>query len=293
MKADGIAPPLEHGALEIVVKQHPWHAAPGLEGPGVAAQEVLHARIEEEAQEDLPRVAQHHDERHQRPARTADVEVSEMSPVDLGLFARQGTQPQIGFRLGARPVAGDEMAEMIGAAAIAALVHHRVEAAGGKGWKRLQGLADEWQIGIDPRRTRPLSHAGQPGLGQNPGHCAMVHVQLPGDGAGPPLLDVVIAQDLRLKIRGNSHAWLLRGHTGQRFEGPGGGAESLDGRIAGSRSRTSGSVLAAALANRPWMAVCLPPPGPVTANHPAAPEVNPDASRFFAVPGNGGRATHG
>ena len=121
----------------------------------------------------------------------------------------------------------------------------------------------------------------------------MVHMQLPGDGAGPPLLDVVIAQDLRLEVRGNSHAWLLRGHTGQRFEDPGGGAENLDGRIAGSRSRTSGSVLAAALANRRWMAVCLPPPGPVTANHPAALEVNPDASRFFAVPGNGGRATHG
>jgi hypothetical protein len=83
---------------------------------------------------------------------------------------------------------------------------------------------------------------------------------------------------------GNSHAWLLCGHTGQRFEGPGGGAENLDGRISGSRSRTSGSAMAAALENRRWMAVCLPPPGPVTANHPVAPEVNPDASGFLPSP---------
>jgi hypothetical protein len=41
------------------------------------------------------------------------------------------------------------------------------------------------------------------------------------------------------------------------------------------------------------MAVDLPPLGPLTANHPVALVVNPDASRFFAVAGNGGLATHG
>jgi hypothetical protein len=47
----------------------------------VSTQEVLHPRVEAEAQEDLPRVAQHHDERHQRTARPADLEMAEMSPL--------------------------------------------------------------------------------------------------------------------------------------------------------------------------------------------------------------------
>jgi hypothetical protein len=58
----------------------------------VAAQEVLHASVEEEVQEDPPRVAQHHNERHQRTACPADFEVSKMSPVDLSLFTGQRTQ---------------------------------------------------------------------------------------------------------------------------------------------------------------------------------------------------------
>ena len=58
----------------------------------MAAQEVLHAGIEKEAQEDLTRVAQHHDERHQRPAGPADFEMAEVSPVDLSLFPGKRTQ---------------------------------------------------------------------------------------------------------------------------------------------------------------------------------------------------------
>ena len=69
---------------------------------------------EEEAQEDLARVAEHHDERHQRTARAADLEMAEMSPVDLRLLAGQAAQAQIGLGLRARPMAGDEVAEVIG-----------------------------------------------------------------------------------------------------------------------------------------------------------------------------------
>ena len=97
----------------------------------MAAQEALHARIEEEAQEDLARVAQHHDEGHQRTARAADREMTEVPPVDLRLLAGQGAQTQIGLRRRARPVTSDEVAEVAGAAAVAALAHHRVAA----GWR--------------------------------------------------------------------------------------------------------------------------------------------------------------
>jgi hypothetical protein len=63
VEADRVAPALEHGALEVVVQQHPGQAECG-EGLDVAAQEAVHAGIEEEAQEDLARVAEHHDEGH-------------------------------------------------------------------------------------------------------------------------------------------------------------------------------------------------------------------------------------
>ena len=87
METDGIPLPLQHGALEVVVEQDSGQSpAPGLERHEVAAQEVLHARIEEEVQEDLPRIAHDHDEGHQCPARSADGEMTEMSPVDLTLF---------------------------------------------------------------------------------------------------------------------------------------------------------------------------------------------------------------
>ena len=130
MEADRVAAPFQHRTLEIVVEQNARHATPGGEGGDMAAQEVLHPGIEEEAQEDLPRVAEHHDEGHQRTPRAADLEMAEVAPVDLGLLARQGAQTQIGFGLRTRPMAGDEVAEVIGAAAIAAFAHHRIQAAG-------------------------------------------------------------------------------------------------------------------------------------------------------------------
>src|SRR4029077_19038402 len=58
----------------------------------VATQEVPHPGVQEEAQEDLPRMAQHHDERHQWTPRPADLEMAEMSPVHLCLFAGQATK---------------------------------------------------------------------------------------------------------------------------------------------------------------------------------------------------------
>ena len=88
MEADRVAAPLQHRALEVVIEQDTRDAAPCAEGSDMAAQEVLHPGIREEAQEDLPRVAEHHDERHQRAARPADGEMAEMPPVHLRLLAR-------------------------------------------------------------------------------------------------------------------------------------------------------------------------------------------------------------
>ena len=72
-----------------------------------------------------------------------------MGPVDLALLAGKGLEAQIGLGHGPRPLAGDEAAEVALAAAIAALVRHLVEPAGGQPGIDRQGLADEGQEGIE------------------------------------------------------------------------------------------------------------------------------------------------
>ena len=151
VKADGIAATLKHGAFQIVVEHHPRQPAPSAEGALMAAQEIGHLRIEEEAQEDRPRVAQHHDKGHQGALCTADGEFAEVAPVGLCLLARQRLQAQIGLRLRARAVVRDQMAEVILAAAITALAHHGIQTAGGERRILLQRFQDERQIGIDQR----------------------------------------------------------------------------------------------------------------------------------------------
>lgn len=149
MEADRVAASFQHGAFQIVVEQHARHAVPGGERTDVAAQEVLHPGIEIEAQKDLARVAEHHDERHQRTARTADLQRTEMPPVHLTLFTWQAAQAQECFRRAAGAMLGNQMAEMVGAAAIVALVRHGEQAAGGQRGELLQRLADQRQIGVD------------------------------------------------------------------------------------------------------------------------------------------------
>jgi len=52
----------------------------------MTAQEVLKAGIEEEVQEDIARITQHHDEGHQSPNGAIDRDPPKMPPVSLGLF---------------------------------------------------------------------------------------------------------------------------------------------------------------------------------------------------------------
>jgi hypothetical protein len=118
-------------------------------------------------------VAQHHHEGHQRTLRPADIEVAEVPPVNLRLFARQTAQPQIGFGPRTRPVAGDQVAEVIGAAAIATLADHRMQAAGRQRREFLQRPQNERQIGVDLRRPLPApAKAGGVGPARGRPACA-------------------------------------------------------------------------------------------------------------------------
>ena len=89
VEVDDIALTFQHGAAQIVIEEDTGASIPGLKRRGVTTQEVLQAGAEEEPQEDLARIAQHHNEGHQRTAGTDNGHMAEVSPIDLGLLARK------------------------------------------------------------------------------------------------------------------------------------------------------------------------------------------------------------
>ena len=57
---------------------------------------------------------------------------------------------------------------------------------------------------LEGRRERRRSRS-TPGLAQHPLDGGVMHAELPGDGPHPPVLDEVVAQDLRLDIIVDRH----------------------------------------------------------------------------------------
>ena len=116
----------------------------------MAAQEALHAGVEEEAQED-PCASSSAPSR--RPSagggrgRSADgrSDPSRPAPARPAGCAGAGRPRPAGAG-----DAGDEVAEVIGRARVAALAHHGVQPAGGQRRELLQRLQDERQVRIDP-----------------------------------------------------------------------------------------------------------------------------------------------
>ena len=72
-----------------------------------------------------------------------------MTPVDLRLLPRQGLQTQIGFGLRAGSVVHHQVTKVVGATALPALAHHRVEATGAQPRVLFQGGPHEGQERIE------------------------------------------------------------------------------------------------------------------------------------------------
>ena len=217
-----------------------------------------------------------------------------MGPVHLRLFARQAAQMQIGFGFRSRPMAGDQVAEMVGAAAIATLARHRKEAAGRQRRERLQRLADEGQIGVNLRRPWRRPDPGKAGLRQHAPHHAVVHMQLTGDGAHRPFLSVVVAQDLGLDVRGNHHVRVLSGRVSADLDDGSGGPGTHGGREPGAGDRTSDNARPPAEVGHPRkLRRSQSSASRATENHPMTARVNPDASLYCSAPGNDALARHG
>ena len=196
MEADRLAAAFEHGRAEIIVQRNAGHALKGGKGGDMAAQEIVHALIQIEAQKKLAAEAQHHDEGHQRAFGATDREIAEVTPVDLTLFTWQRLQAQVGLGWPTRSQLRDMGAKLTGAAGVAARLGHTEQARGTQGRVLRQRLEDQRVKGVDDRRPPGALGLRQAGLRQDPVDGRVMDPQLPGDGIHTPLLDEVIAQDL-------------------------------------------------------------------------------------------------
>ncbi|WP_440130269.1 hypothetical protein [Trinickia symbiotica] len=102
----------------------------------------------------------------------------------------------------------DHVPEVVDVAPVTTLGHHRIQAARRERRELPERLVDEGQIGIYPRGPLHCAQPWQACLGKHTLHCAAMHMQLARDGAAAPLLDMVIAQDLRLKLSLDGHGSL-------------------------------------------------------------------------------------
>ena len=110
-------------------------------------------------------------------------------------------------------------------------------------------------------------------------------MQLPGNGAYPPLLSVVVAQDLSFDIRHNHHGRVLLARDAAALGDATGDAETRDEPDPGIADRTSDSASPFAGAVHPRKPRRSPSPAsPATQDHPTAVGVNPDASLYCSAP---------
>jgi hypothetical protein len=114
----------------------------------VAAQEVLHALIEEELQVQSSRIRLRHHEAGQSSLGAAHHHLSEVSPIDLRLLA--GERLELQERLAAlRTQAGNGAPQLHDAAAIAAVANHLVDARGAQARMLIESVTNELHVGID------------------------------------------------------------------------------------------------------------------------------------------------
>ena len=194
---------LDDGALQIVVEQHARDAAEVGKRLDVPAHEERHRRAGKEAEEQPARVAEHHHERPERPLRAADLQLAEVRPVDLSLLTRHRAEPLERLRGLLRTEPTDDAPKVIGPARIAALLDHDVEATRAKPRILLELLDDERHERVDHRRPRRDDLRVDAGVPQHALHGRVVQAELAGDGADRPLLAVIEAHDLRLRLLGD------------------------------------------------------------------------------------------
>jgi len=218
VEADGVAAPLGHDGLQVVVEHHARHAVQGAEGRLVTRQEAAQALVVEEAHVGHARPRQHHHEGRQVPGRAAHGDLAAVGPVDLGVLAGQRGQALVGLRRRAGAQPSHHPPEVRLRARVPALGHHREQSACGQGRVLLQGLVDEGQVGVHDGGPHRQPRRDALAL-QDPADRGVVHAHLVGDGADPPLLHEVQPQDALLEL-GGDHEALRMQSAGRRWSVP-------------------------------------------------------------------------
>ena len=172
----------------------------------MAADEVGERGVEVEPDEGIARVAEHQNKRHQGAFGPTDGDLAEVRPVDLGLLPGQGAKAKVRFAHTARAQLRDAVAEVVRCAGVAACLDHVEHPCGGERGEALERLGDERQVRVElGGAPRAPTRALDPGLAQHPLDGGVMHAELPGDGAHAPVLDEVVAQDLRSDIVVDRH----------------------------------------------------------------------------------------
>ena len=140
-----------------------------------------------------------------------------VTPVDLSLFADQRHQAKVGLGCGTWPVMRNEVAKVIGAATVTTLPGHAVQTTGAQRREFLQGFMNERQVGVDAGGAHGPD-ARQTGLAQEALDDAVVYLQLAGDGADAPTLNMVVTHDLGVQFRGHGHGAVPCGQVKQRLD---------------------------------------------------------------------------
>jgi integrase len=159
-------------------------------------------------------------ERKPNPAFLADVHFH-----DTRLLAWQRAQAQEGLGRRPRPDAGDDVAEVLGAAAVAALMHHDEQSRGRERGELVQRCQDEGTVPVNAARSQRHDRCRQARLREHAPHGVAMHLQLRGNGADAPVFGLVQPRDLRVQLEGDDQGGLLHGlgsttRAGQRDTRP-------------------------------------------------------------------------
>ena len=151
----------------------------------------------------------------QRAARAAHGDLTEVSPVNLGLLGGECLQFQKGFaRRRAQP--GHGATQLDYAAGVTTIPDHLMEARGAQSRVPVEGLSNELHVGVGDRRAHRLS-AIEAIRFDGIAHRIGMNVEFAGNGADFPVLGVKVTANLDARFRAD-HEFLLP-HRGYRGKG--------------------------------------------------------------------------
>jgi len=201
VKTYGITLPVQNGRAKVVVNNDPGSSAPVLKRADMASKKVFQCLIEEKLEIAGARIRERKDKTGQAPARAADLDFTEMRPIDLGLLARERVQPKEYFGFSG-PQAGNNTAKGNEAALVSALTQHLVNSSGTEsrvGSKGSLDKADVWIRQGCAQDTRPIETIRF----QRVAHCVRMNAQVYGNGPNLPMLDIEKSPNLRNCFRRN------------------------------------------------------------------------------------------